>query len=420
MKTTLRLIDYILAITLLCSACQTDPGYKKSIYRIEQELHYTDSIPNFQFTSDGPIEIVLPKKKISFIPSEVIELDHYVPLETNDSCLFGDVEKMMIKENLIFIMDGSQKMIMIFDQTGKFKAKIDHTGNGPGEYFHIKDFDVQKGLIHILDDIKAKMLTYTFDGEWVNTKKMAIAFLNFCILPDNSFFLSAAGQRNEFIPELQDYSYLLGFPDSLITHKGFLRTEAGNKMSKVRYADNISKYFDTILFIPQYHQSVYQVTAAKTIRELYRVLFEKPITEEALEDANPNIYNRDLVSEGYQYLAHAWLETPEYSFFQYPYPNERSGISNTSCFYSKAKQTVLAFESWNDFDPAYLYFLTPITTHQDLFVSVLPPNRIIENKSRILEKNANNPEVFRILHQLKEEDNPVLMFFRIKENNPFF
>ena len=62
MKTTLRLIDYILAITLLCSACQTNPGNNKSIYRIEQELQYTDSIPNFQFTSDGPIEIVLPKE----------------------------------------------------------------------------------------------------------------------------------------------------------------------------------------------------------------------------------------------------------------------------------------------------------------------------------------------------------------------
>ena len=421
MKTTLRFIDYILAITLLCSACQTDSGYKKAIYRIEKELHYIDSIPDFQFTSDGPIEIALPKEKVTFIPSEVIELDHYVPLETNDSCLFGNIQKLLIREDRIFVMDWANKVIMIFDQTGKFKAKIDHAGNGPGEYIRIKDFDVRNGLIYVYA-LNAKMLVYTLNGEWITTKDMAVVFSEFSICKDGSFFISTSLQRNEFIPEIDSYSFLLGYPDSIITHKGFKRSEAGNKMSILAFIDNVTRYGDTLIFIPQYSPSVYQLNPDKTLGERYRVLFEKPVTEEALEKANPEICNRDVVANGYQYLAFGWLETSEFAFFQYFFPGKDKDmpIQSTSCYYSKQSRKTIRCDYADYEDPAFLYYFLPLTTHQDLFVSVLPPNRIIENKSRIQEKNANNPEVLRILNQLKEEDNPVLMFFRIKENCPLF
>ncbi|MGE4569011.1 MAG: 6-bladed beta-propeller, partial [Bacteroidales bacterium] len=359
------------------------------------------------------------KEKVTFIPSEVIELDHYVPLETNDSCLFGDIKKILIKEDLIFVMDKANKTIMIFDQTGKFKAKIDHAGNGPGEYLQINDFDVKNGLVYLYD-IKSKMLIYTLNGEWITTKDMAVVFSEFSICKDGSFFISTGSQRNEFIPEIDSYSFLLGYPDSIITHKGLKRSESGNKMSILHFIDNVTRYGDTLLVIPQYSPSVYQLNPDKTIRERYRVLFEKPVTEEALEKADPEICNRDVVANGYQYLAFGWLETSEFSLFKYYFPGEDMPIQSTSCYYSKKSRSVVSYDYADNRNPAFLYYTTPKTTYQDLFVSVLPPNRIIENKSRILEKNANNPEVLRILNQLKEEDNPVLMFFRIKENCPLF
>ena len=414
----------LLAVVALFCSCQhqqqSQKEIRESIYNITTELTAKDSIAAFVFTSDPPIEIALPKEKITFIPSEVIEIDHYVPLETNDICLLGDIEKILVRDNLIFVMDQTNQKIMIFDHTGKFKAKIDHAGNGPGEYFHIKDFDVQKGLIHILDDMKAKMHAYTFDGQWVSTKDMAVVFSNFYFLPDGSSFIATRSQRNEFIPEIESYSFLLGFPDSVITHKGFKRSEAENKMSILGSPFHIFQHFDTLLFIPNYGSSVYQLTPEKTIRERYRVLFNKPVTEEALEKADPNKYSRDLVKAGYQYLIFGWREISDYAFFQYSFPGEEIASQLTMCYYSKKSGKTIRYDYAHYDDPAFLFYRHPLTTHQDMFISVLPPTNILERKSRVEEKNANNPEVLRILKQLKEEDNPVLMFFRIKENCPLF
>ena len=349
----------LLVVVALISSCQqkqqNHKEIRESIYNITAELTATDSIASFVFTSDRPMEIALPKEKVTFIPSEVIELDHYVPLETNDSCIFGDIEKILIREDLIFVMDGANKTIMIFDQTGKFKAKIDHAGNGPGEYIRISDFDVKNGLIYVYA-LSSKILLYTFDGEWVSTKDMSIVFSEFSICNDGSFFISTGSQRNEFIPEIDSYSFLLGYPDSIITHKGFQRSEAGNKMSISRFIDNVTRYGDTLLFIPQYSPSVYQLYSDKTLGERYRVLFEKPVTEEALENANWGYHNRDLVANGYQYLAHGWLETSEFAFFQFCFPGEDVPIQITSCYYSKKSRKTIRCDYADYHDPAFLFY----------------------------------------------------------------
>ena len=410
---------YFLLIALV--SCQgPSRNIKEEIYSITADLVQPDSVANFAFTPDRPVEIPLADKIVSLRPSELFEVSHYLPLESSDSSLLGRIEKIIFRDSLIFIKDDTGKRIAFFDHRGKFRGNVQHAGKGPGEYYRIMDFDVKDSLIYILDDVNAKIFVYTYDGRWVHTRNMAVIFSNFIILPDGNFLMSTGGGQNEFIPALQQHDYLLGNPDSLITHKGFLRNESRQKMAMYENPRTLSHYNDTILLMPKYGQTVYQLTPDKRLRERYKIRFKKPLTEEALESADPGYMGRDMVANGYQYLDQYWLETSQYTLFMYLYPENGKHLALLNiCFYSKERKKTFTYDSV-DPDYSFLLYRPPFTTYNDRFVSILWPNDILDRKKLIEYKNANNPEVLRILNQLKEEDNPVLMFFKIKENCPLF
>ena len=279
-------IVLLIAMIWFCSCQNQEQKHKEireTIYRITAELTSSDSVPSFEFTSDRPIEITMPKESIRLMPSEAFEVAYYLPLETNDSCLLSRIQTIIFENNLLFILDNNDKVITIFDHTGKFINRIQHAGNGPNEYYRIGSFDVKDSLIYIHDDVRNRIISYSFDGQWVGAKDLAVKFNSFHILPNNCYFMVTGHSFNEFLPSIQNHDYLLGYPDSLIIRKGFHRNEARNKLSDHTNPWEIIDYMDTILFLPRYGQSIYQLTPEYKVKERYRILFDKPVTEEALE-----------------------------------------------------------------------------------------------------------------------------------------
>ncbi|MGE4567944.1 MAG: 6-bladed beta-propeller [Bacteroidales bacterium] len=362
----------------------------------------------------------MPKESIRLMPSEAFEVAYYLPLETNDSCLLSRIQTIIFENDLLFILDDNDKVITIFDHTGEFINRIQHAGNGPNEYYRIGAFDVKDSLIYIQDDVRNRILSYSFDGQWVGTKDLAVRFETFHILPNNCYFMVTGHSFNEFLPSIQNHDYLLGYPDSLIIRKGFHRNEARNKLSDQPNPWEIIDYMDTLLFLPRFGQSIYQLTPEYKIRERYRILFDKPVTEEALERADPGNLGRDISDQGYQFLGPQWFETPEYTSFGYTNPKGSGQFGYTTlCYYSKKRRTVLAYKS-SRIDPTLPLPLSPITTYKNLFVAAIWPNEISQRIERTPAKKTNDPEVLRLLAQVKEDDNPVLIFFKVKENNPLF
>ena len=413
----------LMVVALICACQNQEHNNKKireTIYGITAELTSSDSVPSFEFTSDRPIEITMPKESIRLMPSEAFEVAYYLPLETNDSCLLSRIERIIFENNLLFILDDNDKVITIFDHTGKFINRIQHAGNGPNEYYRIGSFDVKDSLIYIHDDVRNRIISYSFDGQWFETKDMAVKINSFHILPDNCYFMVTGHSFNEFLPSIQNHDYLLGYPDSLIIRKGFLRNEARNKLSDQTNPWEIIDYMDTLLFLPRYGQSIYQLTPEYKVKERYRILFDKPVNEEALERADPGYLGRDISDQGYQFLGPQWFETPEYIKFSHPNPKGSGEFGySTNCYYSKKRQTVLAYKSVRA-DPDFLLYIVPITTYKDMFVAVRWPNEIAQRIEHTPGKKTNDPEVLRLLAQVKEDDNPILIFFKVKENNPLF
>ena len=80
-----------------------------------------------------------------FLDSRLYKSVKIIPLETNESCLIGYINKVQVIDNYVLIMDASiAKSLYVFDREGRFIRKIGSVGQGPGEYVSISDFTVDR------------------------------------------------------------------------------------------------------------------------------------------------------------------------------------------------------------------------------------------------------------------------------------
>ena len=100
------------------------------------------------------------------IDEYVKNYDGYVPLETTDSSLVGNIFKLLYDDGKLVVVDRTNAKIQVFDAaTGKFLNCVGHQGRGPKEFISIRDAVVADGKLYVLD--MNKILTYKLNGEFV-------------------------------------------------------------------------------------------------------------------------------------------------------------------------------------------------------------------------------------------------------------
>lgn len=62
-----------------------------------------------------------------------------IPLETNKASIITNAEKIIQFKDLYYVLDVKQKAIIVFNEKGKFKFKIQNVGRGPEDYMSIND-----------------------------------------------------------------------------------------------------------------------------------------------------------------------------------------------------------------------------------------------------------------------------------------
>ena len=63
------------------------------------------------------------------------KLNKHIVLETTPESTIGTIDKLIVRENKIYIMDKEiTKSLFVFSIEGKFLYKINRAGRGPGEY----------------------------------------------------------------------------------------------------------------------------------------------------------------------------------------------------------------------------------------------------------------------------------------------
>lgn len=92
--------------------------------------------------------------------------DGYIPLETTDESLVGNISKLLYENGKLIVVDKGNNKILVFDATtGKFLNCVGHQGRGPKEFISLRDVVVADGKLYVLD--MGKILTYKLSGEFV-------------------------------------------------------------------------------------------------------------------------------------------------------------------------------------------------------------------------------------------------------------
>lgn len=109
----------------------------------------------------------------AFFKSKVI-----LPLETNDLALIGQIGRIYMANDTLFVLDKNFQSIIIYNKDGKYVNSIRNVGAGPKEYVELGDIcvdNVNKELI-VLCTRPSKVQFYSYQGKFLREKYLGELF----------------------------------------------------------------------------------------------------------------------------------------------------------------------------------------------------------------------------------------------------
>ena len=94
------------------------------------------------------------------------------PIETSDSSLIGNISKLIINKNRLYVFDKRQKAILTFNMNGKFINKFCRVGSGPGEYLNIEDCTINSFNNTIMIINGYSLSSYNLNGKFIKKTKI--------------------------------------------------------------------------------------------------------------------------------------------------------------------------------------------------------------------------------------------------------
>lgn len=130
---------------------------------------------------------------------ELFDEYRLIPLETTEASIIGNIDRIVLHKNQIFILDSRNNSVFVFDDRGKFLWKIKGEGGGPGEYEALKDFtiDDKKGELILLAHRPYKAYYYDLEGNFIRSEDTG-TFYNNVVYQDGQLILVNEREEEEF------------------------------------------------------------------------------------------------------------------------------------------------------------------------------------------------------------------------------
>ncbi|MCK9304656.1 MAG: 6-bladed beta-propeller, partial [Bacteroidales bacterium] len=139
----------------------------------------------------------------------------YIPLETNNNSLLGNIRKIFFEKSMFYVVDNNN-VCKIFDRKGKYLKTIDRKGNGPEEYAQISDINVDPETGNILILERNNIKEFDISGKFIKkieSPEKTFTFFNFTILSNGLF----AANISNFKPRGKEEGFLI-YDSSLKIH----------------------------------------------------------------------------------------------------------------------------------------------------------------------------------------------------------
>lgn len=268
--------------------------------------------------------------------SEVADSVHYIPLETNDSCLIGSIDKLLLTEEGCFIVVDKEiaSAVYVFGADGRFLNRIGSRGQGYGEYIHIEDVTCGNGYVYVWDSNLNKVLKYSEQGEPVDEYKFEYTAYSMYCMGEDLLAFGCDYTPNPSLRHEDAYPSLLLYDaasDSLRTALYF--DEAVNSAGYLTTLNNLAggnlylPLNDTLYVVDKTGVSAHYVLNyaeryAKNKEEYVRRCRTEPMTADAAEeDFNQGAYPHLITYLGCDSVSLLFMRMQEQLYYGFYYPH---------------------------------------------------------------------------------------------------
>ena len=378
---------------------QVDSYNFKKIIRVDiNEMTQLDSVP---------ITIRVPNKFETLNIDKVVKEMKYIRLETNKNSIIGRIDKMVFHSNCIFILDRSfSQSIFVFNMEGKHMNTINKKGRGPDEYIGISDFCFNGDTLVVFDGLGAKLLLFNDKGDYLRSNKVGFHFRNIATFSQGDYLIVTRNAQNSFLEEINEYSLLIGIPDSIIKFKGFKNNQFLREFKKTT-TNPIVDFQGYKLFSPLLSNYIYQINSDGTYFPKYHLSFVNGLPENYY-----NLINEEEL-EKYNYYMGVFQENNSHLFIRFNPPESYYGY----VIYNKMNSENICYDAIMSPEGLYLGFSAPKCTYLNYFVGSIEPSDVLRQKDRYLRIHKDSSDITNLINALKENDNPIIIMYLFDEKN---
>lgn len=406
MKSTITII----ILSLFATACSNK---KEKIIKFTQEEISSlqlDSVQQLTIQKNGMEEIDLNflshDQKYNF--GDMIDSIEILPLETTDKSLLASINNILVCDSFVYIVDSYEgSSVVVFDRKGKFVKRI-RKGQGPGEILpHFKSlaFDTQAEELILLHNHFFSF--YTTDGQYKRRIRIPFNAAAFAILPDGYLFHVTNGLNNQHIDPNIHYQLLVTDKEFKIKSTSFPYTYGDDNFYEGQ-TRCIDQNENTINFTFKFNNNIYQYVDPYKVKQKYTLnLGKKEIPKHILTLDYRSLMN-NLTSNDYYFFLGEHVENHQHDFFKLTnlYKAEITFV------YRDKKTGNIKGGSRTISDRAlYPPLRHPISSYKGRFVSY----SFIDENIQLLTSKVLPESMVKILKSQTEDDNPVLIFYILKD-----
>ena len=368
----------------------------------------------------------------------------YIPLETNNSVLIGQVIRNIFYENEeIFILDATfpnTYNCYFFDNNGKYSRKIGKRGQGPNDYLDINQVSIHEDLIYLM--AMRKILVYDISGRLV--KNINLQSNNIPVAYSESSMCSFIPLRKDaFVVSIVKYNgyyptaYLFETNQSTVAT---VKEYPGSVSDKVRRLvsgyelGNMYHFKDDVRLYKASNDTIFTIGQNKEMKEAFIFdLGKYKIPSSYFEWETTDRETNNRIRSNYIIVGNNITESLSHLFIKFdfgnhsPEPFESTGRVFDGKFTSYEvygifdkvtggltlmRQPIkgkLGFK--NDIDNGPVIWPHYISSNNELVTYIYP-----EDFMEYFEKTENpTPRMTEIAKNLKIDDNPIVIIAKLKK-----
>ena len=364
--------------------------------------------------------INIPKDifKSTIIINKLLKDINFIPLETNNKCLIGNISNILSDSGFYFIHDQRNNKLYRFDYNGKFLNSIGVIGHGPQEVNSIWNvsIDKQKKLISILDTGQAKIVRYNYQGVFFDVKPLYY-FYKQHEYEKNNLVLNKGKSINN-IGKLGSYSLILSDTNQKPIYKAFKYNFENNKPTNTFTTIRpLRKFKDRVYYHHPHSNGIWQISDSELIPIMRFNYEEKGLPDDTWK---LKVNRKEMIDilGSHIYFSGDYVINNEFCYFKI------IGKNNVSSFFfnRNTKEYIYGntFEEIKGKPFNLDLFEDPISCRDDnSFIAIKSSSSLAYLKEAILKypemKKKITSEDWNKLKKINVNSNPIIVTYSLKD-----